>query len=170
MAKDRPCGTCLHVFTSTIGVLIGLASIAPDMAYPKKSIRQAGKIASLPIAIVFVASEALTTGIGSNTDLCKNLERTYRADSGAGTFRKLNFYLFDAAERSCLDLASRFVEIGADVEARDRFGNTALNIAARMGHRDLIGYLLRKDPISRRPTSRAARRCFLPSKAIVDVR
>ncbi|MDH3659979.1 MAG: ankyrin repeat domain-containing protein [Alphaproteobacteria bacterium] len=139
---DRPYGTCLHVFTSTTGVLIGLVCIAPDMADSKKPIRQAGEIASLLIAIVFVASDALPAKIGSNSHLCDDLDRAYRADGGAGTFRKLNFYLFDAAERGCLSLARRFVDIGADVEARDRFGNTALNIAARMGHQDLIGYLL----------------------------
>lgn len=97
---------------------------------------------ALLTAIVLAAPDALPAGIGSNTHLCDDLDRTYRTVGGAGTFRKLNFYLFDAAERGCLDLASRFVGLGADVGARDRFGNTALNIAARMGHRDLIGYLL----------------------------
>lgn len=79
---------------------------------------------------------------GNNARICDDLALKFQTAGGDGNFRKLNFYLFDAAERGCLDLAERFVTAGADIGARDRFGNTALNIAARMGHKDVIGFLI----------------------------
>lgn len=79
---------------------------------------------------------------GKNARICEDLNLKFQSAAGGENFRKLNFYLFDAAERGCLELAERFVAAGADVNARDRFGNTALNIAARMGHKDVISLLI----------------------------
>ena len=79
---------------------------------------------------------------GKNTRVCDDLRQKFQSAGGSENFRKLNFYLFDAAERGCLELAERFVAAGADISARDRFGNTALNIAASMGHKDVIGFLI----------------------------
>ncbi len=109
--------------------------------------RRSGGLVLVGTAMV-LATAATPATFGKNAHLCQDLDRTYRTAGGGGvagsgaSLRKLNFYLFDAAERGCLDLARQFIDAGAKVVARDRFGNTALNIAARMGHSDLIGYLL----------------------------
>jgi ankyrin repeat protein len=36
------------------------------------------------------------------------------------------------------------VELGADLEAKDNYGITALHFAAGNGHVDVVGYLIRK--------------------------
>ncbi|MGI9500629.1 MAG: ankyrin repeat domain-containing protein [Geminicoccaceae bacterium] len=101
----------------------------------------AGSVALIAASVVVTTAAAPAT-IGKNAHLCQDLDRTYRTNGGGENLRKLNFYLFDAAERGCLDLARQFVDAGASIDARDRFGNTALNIASRMGHRDVMVYLL----------------------------
>ncbi|SMF54237.1 Ankyrin repeat [Tistlia consotensis] len=76
-------------------------------------------------------------GIACN-EIAQDIDRK-KAD---GERRELDFLLFDAAGRGCLAEAETLVEAGAAIEARDRFGNTPLLIAARMGHEDLVAYLL----------------------------
>lgn len=56
--------------------------------------------------------------------------------------RNLNFFLFDAAAAGCDSLVLRFLDEGASIQARDRFGNSALSIAARMGKRSTVETLL----------------------------
>lgn len=102
---------------------------------------QTGQAIFLAAAVV-TSTAAEPNAIGRNARLCDDLAQTLLSDSGAGSSRKLNFYLFDAAERGCVELARQFVDAGAIVGARDRFGNTALNTAARMGHPDVIRFLL----------------------------
>lgn len=60
------------------------------------------------------------------------------------TDRQLNFLLFDAAERGCGSLAVTFLQAGASLEARDRFGNTSLLRAAAAGHPELTAYLIER--------------------------
>ncbi len=59
--------------------------------------------------------------------------------------RTLNFLLFDSAGRGCDPLVAQFLEEGASVTARDRFGNTALSHAARGGHISTAELLLAAD-------------------------
>jgi len=56
--------------------------------------------------------------------------------------RKLDEFLFDASRHGCDALLDNFVGRGASIKARDRFGNTALSIAARMGHRSTTALLI----------------------------
>jgi len=50
--------------------------------------------------------------------------------------------LHDAAQRSQADEVKRLLEQGADVEARDQFGQTALYVAASRGHFVIVKRLL----------------------------
>lgn len=77
-----------------------------------------------------------------NNRVCGTLARRYEEMQRTVTPRQLNFLLFDAAERGCGTLATAFLDAGATVEARDRFGNTALIRAAAAGHEDLVSFLL----------------------------
>jgi ankyrin repeat protein len=76
--------------------------------------------------------------------VCEEVEERYVQSPDKSSPRVLNFLLFDAAERGCLDLAEQFISEGASVAARNGAGNTALLIAAHMGHAEVIEFLLAK--------------------------
>ncbi len=78
----------------------------------------------------------------NETRICQDLRLDYTVKSGAGEARDLNFFLFDAASRGCLHLAGELIERGASIEARNRFGNNALLIAAGAGHEDLVEFFM----------------------------
>ncbi len=77
-----------------------------------------------------------------NQLICDEIQQRYIVDRNRLDSRTLNFFLFDAAERGCLDLLQRFLDLGASVEARDRAGNITLQIAARSGERKAVELLL----------------------------
>ena len=75
---------------------------------------------------------------GGKQVVCEEIEQRLIVQQSQLNSRALNFLLFDAAERGCLELAQRFLDLGASVKARDRAGNTALSIAARMGEAKVV--------------------------------
>ncbi len=76
---------------------------------------------------------------------CDALDLRYRSTVARIDPRELNFLLFDAVAKGCKALATKILDNGAAVAARDRFGNTPLLVAARMGHTDLIDLMLERD-------------------------
>jgi uncharacterized protein len=79
---------------------------------------------------------------GENAVVCGELEQQVRIRGGANNPVQLSYDLFDAAKRGCVSLVDRFLDEGAQVEMRDRFGNTPLLLAAREGHAELVQFLL----------------------------
>ena len=73
---------------------------------------------------------------------CHEIEQRYIVNQTQLNSRVLNFLFFDAAERGCIELIHRFLDLGAAIEARDRFGNTGLLIAARAGENEIVELLL----------------------------
>ncbi len=73
---------------------------------------------------------------------CREIEQRYTVNQTKLNSRVLNFLFFDAAERGCIELIHRFLDLGAAIEARDRFGNTGLLIAARAGENEIVELLL----------------------------
>ncbi len=73
---------------------------------------------------------------------CHEIEQRYIVNQTQLNSRVLNFLFFDAAERGCVELVHRFLGLGAAIEARDRFGNTGLLIAARAGENEIVELLL----------------------------
>ncbi len=73
---------------------------------------------------------------------CHEIEQRYIVNQTQLNSRVLNFLFFDAAERGCVELVHRFLDLGAAIEARDRFGNTGLLIAARAGENEIVELLL----------------------------
>ncbi len=79
---------------------------------------------------------------GGNPFICKDLEAKRQMLSRQPTVRDLNFMLFDAVKSGCADLISDLLAAGAAVEARDRFANTPLVLAAAAGQNEAIELLL----------------------------
>lgn len=49
--------------------------------------------------------------------------------------------LHDAAERGDTETCKRLFEAGAEVDAKDRFGQTPLHVAAKYGHTETCAML-----------------------------
>lgn len=95
------------------------------------------------LAPVLVAGLSLAGGHpGGHARICQEIAQRHMVAPKPLPARKLNFLLFDAAGRGCDDLVRAFLDAGASVAARDRFGNTALTIAARMGETETVLLLL----------------------------
>lgn len=102
-----------------------------------------GLLAGFAVALCAGAAQpAGAAALGGKQVICDEIRQRYTVQQTQLYDRTLNFLLFDAAERGCLELAETFVAAGASIQARDRFGNTALLIAARMGENALVEWLL----------------------------
>lgn len=73
---------------------------------------------------------------------CDALDLRFRSTVSRIAPRELNFVLFDAVAKGCLQLTTKILDNGAVVAARDRFGNTPLLVAARMGHNKIIDLMI----------------------------
>lgn len=81
---------------------------------------------------------------GSIDAACDSIALKFRSKVSRMSARELNFMFFDSTSHGCLELTTTLLEGGASVHARDRFGNTALLIAARMGHTNILDLLLER--------------------------
>lgn len=91
-----------------------------------------------------IRSLQLAAQPGGKPVICDEIEQRYNVNQGRLNARVLNFLFFDAAERGCLELVRRFLDLGASIGARDRFGNTGLLIAARTGENGVVKLLLER--------------------------
>lgn len=89
-----------------------------------------------------------TTAFGASEPpdprVCDDVTQRFRIQQGQLDTRRLNFMLFDAAERGCVHLSTQLLDLGASVQARDRFGNTALLLASRAGENRAVELLLER--------------------------
>lgn len=102
--------------------------------------------AAVAIAALLVGAAAVagpsSVEQGENAQVCGELEQQVRIRGGSNNPVQLSYDLFDAAKRGCVSLVDRFLDEGAQLEMRDRFGNTPLLLAARGGHPELVRFLL----------------------------
>lgn len=104
------------------------------------------------IAVARLATLLLLTDCGSafagqlrgRQIICDEIEQRYVVNQNQLNSRTVNFLLFDAAERGCIDLMKRFLDLGASIKARNKGGNIALQIAARSGERKAVQLLLER--------------------------
>lgn len=75
---------------------------------------------------------------------CRDLVRHYETSKSQISAVEVSLTLFAAADRNCVDLATRLLDDGASAEARDRFGARPLSHAARSGHLAMVDLLLRR--------------------------
>lgn len=73
---------------------------------------------------------------------CIGVERSFETGKGELETPQLTTLLFSAADNDCTAIAPKLLTAGANVNARDRSGNTALIRAARNGRVAMITFLL----------------------------
>ncbi|WP_298257721.1 ankyrin repeat domain-containing protein [Bradyrhizobium sp.] len=75
---------------------------------------------------------------------CRDLARGYETNKAEMTAVEVSSTLFAAADRNCIDLATKLLDQGASVDARDRTGARPLSKAARSGHLEMVDLLLQR--------------------------
>jgi ankyrin repeat protein len=109
--------------------------------------RRAVFLCSFAIAIVSAESAACA----ADSERCQALSRRYEEAKPRITAIEVSLTLFAAVDANCIDLATKLLDQGASVEARDRLGARPLSHAARSGHLQMVDLLLaRGAPIDAR--------------------
>ena len=78
----------------------------------------------------------------ADPERCQGLSRRFETAKPQITAIEISQTLFSAVDANCLDLATRLLDQGASVDARDRLGARPLSHAARSGHLQMVDLLL----------------------------
>ena len=94
------------------------------------------------VAPTYLPFPSPAAAAGGNPFVCRDLAAERQTLTREATVRDLNFMLFKAAKSGCTELMEQLLVAGAAVEARDRFANTPLTLAAAAGQDAAIALLL----------------------------
>nr|HEV8008582.1 ankyrin repeat domain-containing protein [Bradyrhizobium sp.] len=109
--------------------------------------RHAVVLGSIVIALLGAASAAGA----AESERCQALSRRYEEAKPQITAIEVSLTLFAAVDANCLDLATKLLDQGASLDARDRLGARPLSHAAKSGHLQMVDLLLaRGAPIDAR--------------------
>ena len=100
------------------------------------------KIAAFCFACFLFLQDSGAQQYGIKSLACDDLSQRVRVAADNLDQRTLNFFLFEAAQKGCVEMARNLLEQGASLSARERFGNTPLLLAADAGHRDIVKLML----------------------------
>lgn len=104
----------------------------------------------IALAALFICAAA-HTALAADPARCRDLNRRYETGKSEMTAIEVSLTLFAAADRNCVELATRLLDHGASVDARDRLGARPLSHAARAGHLEMVDLLLQRGaPINER--------------------
>jgi ankyrin repeat protein len=102
-------------------------------------------------SIVTAIMSAASTACAADSERCQALSRRYEQAKPQITAIEVSLSLFAAVDANCIDLASKLLDQGASVDARDRLGARPLSHAAKSGHLQMVDLLLaRGAPIDAR--------------------
>jgi ankyrin repeat protein len=105
---------------------------------------------SFALAII-AATNAVPPARAAESEACRDTRLRYEAIKPQISAIEVSLTLFSAADKNCIDVATRLLDSGASVDARDRFGARPLSHAARFGHLPMVDLLLaRGAPIDAR--------------------
>jgi uncharacterized protein len=90
---------------------------------------------------LFVAQLATGTQ-AAEPGRCRDLSSKFEINKPQITAMEVSLTLFSAADRNCVELATRLLDQGASVDARDRLGARPLGRAAMAGHLEMVDLLL----------------------------
>jgi uncharacterized protein len=94
---------------------------------------------------------AVSAACAADSERCQALSRRYEEAKSQITAIEVSLTLFAAVDANCIDLATKLLDQGASVDARDRLGARPLSHAARSGHLQMVDLLLaRGAPIDAR--------------------
>jgi uncharacterized protein len=104
-------------------------------------------LCSIATAMLSAASAASAV----DSERCQALSRRYEEARPQITAIEVSLTLFAAVDANCVDLATKLLDQGASVDARDRLGARPLSHAAKSGHLQMVDLLLaRGAPIDAR--------------------
>jgi uncharacterized protein len=102
-------------------------------------------------SIVIAALSAASAACAADSERCQVLSRRYEEAKPQITAIEVSLTLFAAVDANCIDLATKLLDQGASVDARDRLGARPLSHAAKSGHLQMVDLLLaRGAPIDAR--------------------
>jgi ankyrin repeat protein len=100
---------------------------------------------------VVIAALAAAPAARADSERCQGLSRRFEIAQPQITAMEVSLTLFSAVDGNCIDLATKLLDQGASVDARDRLGARPLSHAARSGHLQMVDLLLaRGAPINAR--------------------
>ena len=100
---------------------------------------------------VVIAALAVAPAARADSERCQGLSRRFEIAQPQITAMEVSLTLFSAVDGNCIDLATKLLDQGASVDARDRLGARPLSHAARSGHLQMVDLLLaRGAPINAR--------------------
>jgi uncharacterized protein len=109
-----------------------------------------------PCSIMIAALCAIPAARAVDRDRCQGLSRRYETAKPQISAIETSLALFSAVDGNCVELATKLLDQGASLEARDRLGAKPLSHAARSGHLQMVNLLLaRGAPIDARNLSGA---------------
>jgi ankyrin repeat protein len=102
-------------------------------------------------AIAAALSSTVSLAHAADPERCQGLARRFEIAKPQITAVEVSLTLFSAVDANCLDLATKLLDEGASVDARDRLGARPLSHAAKSGHLRMVDLLLaRGAPIDAR--------------------
>jgi ankyrin repeat protein len=109
--------------------------------------RHTAHLCSIAIALLGAAPIARA----ADPDRCQGLSRRYEIAKPQVSAMEVSLTLFSAVDGNCSDLATKLLDEGASLDARDRLGARLLSHAAKSGHLRMVELLLaRGAPIDAR--------------------
>src|ERR1700738_4183077 len=104
-------------------------------------------LCSIAIALLSAASVVRA----ADSERCQGLSRRFEIAKPQITAMEVSLTLFSAVEGNCIDLATKLLDQGASLDARDRLCARPLSRAAKSGHLQMVDLLLaRGAPIDAR--------------------
>jgi ankyrin repeat protein len=101
------------------------------------------------IAIALLSTASITRA--ADPERCQGLSRRFEIAKPQVSAMEVSLTLFSAVDGNCIDLATKLLDQGASVDARDRLGARPLSHAAKSGHPRMVDLLLaRGAPIDAR--------------------
>jgi len=101
------------------------------------------------IAITLLSAASVVRA--ADSERCQGLSRRFEIAKPQITAIEVSLTLFSAVDGNCIDLATKLLDQGASVDARDRLGARPLSHAAKSGHLHMVDLLLaRGAPIDAR--------------------
>ncbi|MFB9269576.1 ankyrin repeat domain-containing protein [Bradyrhizobium erythrophlei] len=124
----------------------------------------------IALAALFVAGATHTGLAAQDPARCRELTRKYETGKAQFTAIEVSLTLFAAANANCVNLATRLLDGGASVDARDRLGARPLSQAARSGHLEMVDLLLsRGAPVDARNLDGATALYFAADRGHVAI-